>query len=235
MGEMVSFPSNGGTCQGYLAKPAAGSGAGVVVIQEWWGLNENIKSVADRVAAEGYTALAPDLYHGEEAKEPNTAQKLAMSLKMDEAARDMSGAIDYLLGLDAVQPKKIGAVGFCLGGGLALFLASLKPVDAAVSYYGVLMGAQPDFTKVQGAVQGHYAELDDFASPDSARALEKQLRDLGKEADFHIYPGTTHAFAHKLFDTDIDAQKLGLPMEYNPEAAQTAWTRTLDFFGKHLR
>jgi carboxymethylenebutenolidase len=136
---------------------------------------------------------------------------------------------------NAVEPKRVGAVGFCLGGGLALFLASLKPIDAAVSFYGVLMGAQPDLNAVKGAVQGHYADHDDFASPESARALEQQLKDAGKEAEFFIYDNTTHAFAHQLFETDIDAAKTGLPFSYNDEAAKAAWQRTLDFFNKHLR
>ena len=233
-GEMFTFPSNGGQAQGYLATPAAGQGPGVIVIQEWYGLNTNIKSVADRLANEGYVALAPDLYHGKEAKEPDTAQKLMMAMKMDQAARDMSGAVDYLKGHETVEPKKIGSVGFCLGGGLSLFLATIKPIDAAVSYYGVL-GAQPDFSKVQGAVLGHYAENDAFATPDSARALEKQLRDLGKDAEFHIYEGATHAFAHELFESDLDVNvELPFPYSYDEQAARTSWRRTLDFFRKHL-
>ncbi|MEX2238553.1 MAG: dienelactone hydrolase family protein [Dehalococcoidia bacterium] len=232
-GQMVSFPSNGTQGQGYLATPDSGKGAGVVVIQEWWGLNQNIKSVAERLAGEGYVALAPDLYKGQEAKEPDTAQKLMMAMKMDEAARDLSGAVDYLLGHEAVEPTKIGSIGFCLGGGLSLYLATLKPIDAAVSYYGVL-GAQPDFSQVKGAVLGHYAEHDDFASPDSARALEKKLKELGKDAEFHVYPHTTHGFAHEFFETDIDTEKMGLPMRYSNEAAEISWQRTLDFFRKHL-
>jgi carboxymethylenebutenolidase len=234
-GEMVTYPSNGGEGQGYLATPASGKGPGVVVIQEWWGLNKNIKNVADRLAGEGYVALAPDLYHGEEAKEPGTAQKLMMAMKMDQAAKDMSGAVDYLRGHEAVEPKKIGSVGFCLGGGLSLYLASLRPVDAAVSYYGVLPGAQPDFSKLQGAVLGHYAENDDFASPESARALEKQLKDLGKDVEMHIYPGTTHAFSHELFESDLTPERTGMPVRYSENASQTAWQRTLDFFSKHLK
>jgi carboxymethylenebutenolidase len=234
-GEMVSFPSNGGEAPGYLATPGSGKGAGVVVIQEWYGLNANIKSVADKLASEGYVALAPDLYHGQEAKEPDTAQKLMMAMKMDEAAKDMSGAVDYLLKNAAVEPKKIGSVGFCLGGGLSLFLATIKPIDAAVSYYGVV-GAQPDFSKVQGAVLGHYAENDPFASPEVARSLEKQLKDHGKDAEFHIYEGATHAFAHEMFESELDPNvKLPFPYSYDEEAARTSWKRTLDFFKDRLR
>jgi carboxymethylenebutenolidase len=111
--QMVTFPSNGGTAEGYLATPAAGSGPGMIVIQEWWGLNDNIKDIANRFAAEGFVALAPDLYHGQITAEPDEAGKLMMAMKMDQAAKDMSGAYDYL----KQRPEcsgKVGSVGFCL-------------------------------------------------------------------------------------------------------------------------
>jgi len=223
-GEMVRFPSNGREAEGYLATPVSGSGPGVIVIQEWWGLVPHIKDICDRLAGEGFVALAPDLYHGATTTEPDEAGKLMMALKMDQAANDMSGAVDYLAGLDAATGDTIGSVGYCLGGGLSLFLASLKPqIGACVVYYGVLPGAQPDLSKIQGPVLGHFAENDQFASPASARELESSLRSLGKEVEFHVYPGTDHAFFN---DTRPDV--------YKAEAATLSWERTLAFYRQHL-
>lgn len=223
-GEMVRFPSNGQEAEGYLARPASGRGPGVVVIQEWWGLVPNIKDICDRFAGEGFVALAPDLYHGATTTEPDEAGKLMMSMKMDQVAKDMSGAVDYLKGLDAATGDKVGSVGYCMGGGLALYLASLKPdIGACVIYYGVLPGVQPDLAKVQAAVLGHYAGNDEWASPAAARALEEQLKAAGRQVDFHIYPGTAHAFFN-------DAR----PDVYNAEAAQLSWERTLAFYRQHL-
>jgi carboxymethylenebutenolidase len=221
---MVRFESNGQEAEGYLAKPASGSGPGVVVIQEWWGLVPHIKDVCDRLAGEGFVALAPDLFHGASTTEPDEAGKLMMGMKIDEAAKDMSGAVDYLVGLDAASGDKVGSVGYCMGGGLSLYLASLKPqVGACVVYYGALPGAQPDLAQIQEAVLGHYAENDQWASPATARDLESQLTSLGKQAEFHIYPGTEHAFFN---DTRPDV--------YNAEAAKLSWERTLAFFRQHL-
>ncbi|MBI4571239.1 MAG: dienelactone hydrolase family protein [Chloroflexi bacterium] len=224
MGEMVKFPSNGQQCDGYLAKPSSGSGPGVVVIQEWWGLNPNIKDIANRFAGEGFVALAPDLYHGQIADEPDGATKLMMALKMDQAAKDMAGAVDYLAGLTAATGVKLGCVGYCLGGGLSLYLASLKPqIGACVIYYGVLPGAQPDLAKVQAAILGHYAENDQFASPAAARDLEGKLKAAGKQVGFHTYGGTQHGFFN---DTRPEA--------YHAEAAKLSWERTLAFYREHL-
>ena len=224
VGEMVRFASNGQQSEGYLAKPASGSGPGVVVIQEYWGLVPHIKDVCDRLAKDGFVALAPDLYHGATTAEPDEAGKLMMALKVDQAAKDMSGAVDYLAGLDAATGGKAGCVGYCMGGGLSLYLAGLKPqIGACVVYYGVLPGAQPDLSRIQGAVLGHFAENDQWASPASARELESKLKSLGKEVEFYIYPGTDHAFFN---DTRPDA--------YNAEAATLSWDRTLAFFRRHL-
>lgn len=226
-GEMVSFPSNGHTAEGYLAKPASGTGPGVVVIQEWWGLVPWIKEMADRLASEGYVALAPDLYHGETTKEPDDAQKLMMSMKMDEAAKEMSGAYDYLKNSGATNGK-VGSVGFCLGGGLSLFIATLRPIDACVVYYGVLPGVQPDLSKLAGPVLGHYAENDGWASPDAAHALEQQIRDAGKQVEFHIYPNAKHAF----MNPNPEVLKAG--GDYNEAAAKQSWERTLAFYKQYL-
>jgi carboxymethylenebutenolidase len=227
MGQMVEFSSNGGTVPAYLAMHEAGAGPGIVVIQEWWGLVDHIKDVCDRFAAEGFTALAPDLYHGEKATEPDEAGKLMMAMNIEGAARDMAGAIDYLLAHDSVRGHQVGVVGYCMGGGLALWLATLRPeqIAATVVFYGVIPwdAAQPDSTKLQAAVLGHYAENDDFASPAAVAALEKRLKDLDKEVAFHIYPNTQHAFFN---DTR--------PEVYNEDAARQAWVRTLEFLREKL-
>ena len=223
-GEMVKFPSNGQEAEGYLAKPASGSGPGVVVIQEWWGLVPHIKDICDRLAGEGFVALAPDLYHGKETSEPDEATKLMMGMNIDEAAKDMSGAVDYLVGLGAATGDKVGCVGYCLGGGLSLYLAGLKSqIGACVIYYGVLPGTQTGLANVQAPVLGHYAENDQAAGPRAARALEEELKSLGKQVEFHIYPGTEHAFFN-------DSR----PDVYNAEASKQSWDGTLAFFRRHL-
>jgi len=187
MGELVTFKSNGTNGQGYLAD---GGGPGVIVIQEWWGLVPHIKAVADRFAAEGFTALAPDLYHGEAASEPDEAGKLMMALKLDKAGKDLSGAVDFLQ--EHTGRAKVGVVGYCMGGGLTLTLACQRPdaVAAAAPYYGVIPwpDAQPNWDALAAVVEGHYAENDAFASP------EADLKARGKRATFHVYPGTHHAF-----------------------------------------
>ncbi len=225
MGEMIEFPSNGSTGQGYLAVPENGMGPGVVVIQEWWGLVPHIKAVCDRLAAEGFVALGPDLYHGKATTEPDEAGKAAMALKFDTAAHDLSGAVDELKRRSSSD--KVGVVGFCMGGGLALVLACLRPdaVAACVPFYGVILwpDAQPDYSKLSAAVLGHYAELDGFFTPAAVGELQDQLRELGKEAQFHIYEGTDHAFFN---DTR--------PEVYNAAAAQAAWERTIPFLRDRL-
>lgn len=223
-GELVTFPSNGGQGQGYLAKPASGKGPGVVVIQEWWGLNDNIKSIADRLAGEGFVALAPDLYNGQVTKEPDEAMKLMMAMKIEQAAKEISGAVDYLIASDATSGSKVGSVGFCMGGGLSLYLATLKPqVGACVIYYGVVPGVQPDLSKIEGAVLGHYADHDDWANADTVNDLKKKLQSLGKDVEFYTYANTQHGFFN---DTRPEA--------HAPEASKLSWERTLAFYRKHL-
>lgn len=222
MGKMVDFPTDGPVCHGYLATPS-GNGPGVVVIQEWWGLVDHIKDVADRFAAEGFVALAPDLYSGKATKEPDEAAKLMMDLKLEKAASDLSGAVKLLGDHDKVQPKKIGCVGFCMGGALSLTLATLAPVDASVTYYGVPAQTEPDYGNLKGPVLGHFAEHDGWASPDAAKALIEKVESKGRSIEIHTYPGTEHAFFN---DTR--------PEVYKPDAAKVSWERTLSFFREHL-
>jgi carboxymethylenebutenolidase len=226
MGEMVEFASNGSTVGGYLATPEVGAGPGLIVIQEWWGLVDHIKDVCDRFAAEGFTALAPDLYHGQTTTEPDEAGKLAMSLDYEGAARDLSGAVDYLTAHESVRGQGVGVVGFCMGGGLALWLAALRPdeVKAVVSFYGIPRGpAQPDWSRMAATVQGHYGEDDRSIPSEQLAALEAQLREAALDMEIFVYPGSGHAFFN---DTRPEA--------YNEEAARQAWIRTLEFLRKHL-
>ena len=227
MGEMVEFPSNGTTVGGYLAAPEVGAGPGVVVIQEWWGLVDHVKDVCDRLSAEGFTALAPDLYHGASTAEPDEAGKLMMALDIERAARDMAGAVDYLAGHDSVRGQGVGVVGFCMGGGLALWLATLRPdlVRAVVPFYGVIPweAAQPDWSRLQAAVQGHYAENDGSVPPERVAALETQLKDAGADVEMFIYPSTGHGFFN---DTRPEA--------HAEDAARQAWIRALEFLRRHL-
>ncbi len=219
---MVTFRSNGGTAQGYLAD---GGGPGVIVIQEWWGLVPHIRDVADRFAAEGFTALAPDLYGGRSSSEPDEAGKLMMSLNLAQAAKDLSGAVDLLQ--ERTGRTKVGVVGFCMGGGLSLVLACQRPdaVAAAAPFYGVIpwANAQPDWSALTATVEGHYAELDGFFTPAAAQELEGTLRGLGKTATLHVYPGTDHAFFN---DTR--------PEVYDASASATAWDRTLSLLRSQL-
>jgi carboxymethylenebutenolidase len=225
MGEMVEFPSNGQTATGYLATPSSGSGPGVVVLQEWWGLVPHIKDVCDRYAREGFTALAVDLYHGKTTTEPDEAGKLLMELDVPRAARDMGGAVQWLAASDHTTGEGVGVVGYCAGGGLALYLATLRPeVRATVAYYGVIPweSVKPDWSKLNGPVLGHWASRDTFNTRENVEALEKAIRDAGKHVEFYWYDAE-HAFFN---DTR--------PEVYVPDAAQLSWDRTLAFFREYL-
>ncbi|MGI8623611.1 MAG: dienelactone hydrolase family protein [Solirubrobacteraceae bacterium] len=221
----VEFPANGGTASGYLARPAAGRGAGVVVLQEWWGLDDHIRSVCDRLAAEGFFALAPDLYRQDPTTQPDEAEQRMMALSMEEAEKDMLGAADHVAGLDGVTGDTLGAVGFCLGGGLSVWAAAASPrISATVSYYYVMPHGRPDFTQIQGAVLGHFGTADDFVPVDDAKALERELRDAGVDTTFEFYDGAGHAFFN-------DTNRLGT---YDPEAAKRSWERTIAFLHERL-
>lgn len=223
-GQNVEFSSNGGTTTGYLAIPEKGNGPGVVVIQEWWGLVDHIKDVCDRFAAEGYVALAPDLYHGKTTKSPDEAGKLMMALQVDQVEKELRGAVDYLLNHEATTGNKAGIIGFCMGGALALYAATKNSkIGACVVFYGGHPKVKPDLPNLQAPVLGIYAERDTFVTPESVRELEQQLKKLGKSVDVHIYPDVDHAF--------FNDQR---PEVYGEKASQDAWRRTIQFFATHL-
>ncbi|MGH4014560.1 MAG: dienelactone hydrolase family protein [Pseudonocardiaceae bacterium] len=222
----VTFPSNGATAHGYLALPDMGSGPGVVVIQEWWGLTSHVADVADRLAAEGFVALAPDLFGGATTHDATEADRLMQELPVDRAARDLGGAVDYLLDHDAVTGTKVGAVGFCMGGGFVLVLAAQQgdKIGAAVPFYSVLGEEYPSFENLTAALLGHFGAQDEMASPevvgDLAATIEQQS---GQRPDFRFYPAG-HAFFN-------DENLLG---SYNQEQAAKAWEATIAFLRQHL-
>ena len=223
-GKMVEFSSNGGTCAGYLTEPKTGSGQGVIVLQEWWGLVEHIKDVADRFAAEGFTALAPDLYHGDVAKSPDDAGKLMMALNIAETEKDLRGAIDFLLDSNACSSEKIGTVGFCMGGQLSLFAACANhKVGACVIYYGIHPQVLPDIPNLQAPVLGFFGERDANVGPEVARKLESQLQDAGKDVEIHIYEGAGHGFFN---DTREET--------YNEGCAKDTWDRMMALYRQNL-
>jgi carboxymethylenebutenolidase len=222
-GTMVQFESNGGTASGFLSTPAGGRGPGVLVIQEWWGLVGHIKNVGDRFAAEGFTALAPDLYQGQTADEPDAAGKLFMALNVAQAEKDLRGAARYLAAHSSTT--KLGAVGFCMGGQLALFAATINPsIGATVDFYGIHPNVKPDYAKLAGPVLGLFAEKDSYVTPPVARDVDKAIKAAGKSSEIHVYPGVDHAFFN---DERKDV--------YDAAAAADAWRRTLAFFREHLK
>jgi carboxymethylenebutenolidase len=222
-GRMVQFPSNGQTTGGYLALPAAGKGPGVIVIQEWWGLVGHIKAVCDRFAAEGFSALAPDMYHGKTADEPDGAGKLMMALNIAQTEKDLRGAAAYLA--QHSSTAKLGAVGFCMGGQLALFAATLNPsVGACVNFYGIHPNVKPAYANLSGPVLGLFAEKDAYVTPATARQVEADIKAAGKTCEVHIYPGVDHGF----FNDER-------PDVYDKAAATDAWRRTLNHFRTNLR
>jgi carboxymethylenebutenolidase len=226
VGENVSFPSNGGTTDAYLALPESGTGPGVIVIQEWWGLVPHIESLTDRFAAEGFVALAPDFYHGAKTFEPDEATRLLMGLAMDQAAKDIAGAAQYLNTLDA-QIGRVGAVGFCMGGSLALWSAALTDeVVVAVAFYPAIpwerMGLTWERFGGKHAVI-HCSEEDGGSGAAGIQAAKRGIEAAGGEVTLYDYPGSKHAF----FNDDR-------PSVYDAGHAADAWDRTLAVLNAHL-
>ncbi|HET7436714.1 MAG TPA: dienelactone hydrolase family protein, partial [Thermoanaerobaculia bacterium] len=177
MGGRVEFPSNGHTCSGYFAAPSTGKGPAVVVIQEWWGLVPHIESLVDRFAAEGFIAIAPDLFHGKTTKSPDEAGKLLMELDVERAEREIAGAGEYLLQRPECSSSKWGVVGFCMGGALAQYAATKNgsKVGAAVSFYGGFKKVQNDWPNLQAPILLIYGEKDKGVPAETGRELEAKL------------------------------------------------------------
>jgi carboxymethylenebutenolidase len=199
-----------------------------VVIQEWWGLNNQIKGVADKLAAAGYRALVPDLYRGKVALEANEAEHLMTSLNFGDAAgQDVRGAVQHL---KATGSGKAGVTGFCMGGALTLLsVVNVPEADAGVAWYGFPPLEYIDASKIKAPLMGHYA-LDDVPFPIAkVDELEKKLRGANVKFEFHRYKAK-HAFANE----EANSKKLPI-VEYNREAAELAWNRTMEFLGRHLK
>lgn len=223
-GQLIKFPSNSHTTSGYLAIPDGESRfPAVVAIQEWWGLVGHIKDVADRLAAQGFVTLAPDLYHGESASEPDEARKLAMALDRQRAIDEIVAAAKYLKSLEYVSPKRVGVVGWCMGGGLALSAAAHSAeIDAVVCFYGRPLEAA-DTAKLEAPVLGLYGELDTGIPQSIVQTFDKELQKAGTHHYIHTYAGAQHAFFND-----------GRPHSYHAEASADAWGRTLAWFRQHL-
>lgn len=220
---------DGKTLNGYLAEPKAVKNApGVVVIQEWWGLNDQIRGVADKLAGAGYRALVPDLYRGRSALEAKEAEHLMNGLDFaDAAGQDVRGAVQYL---KSTGSKKAGVTGFCMGGALTLLAAVNAPeADAAVAWYGFPPLEYVDASKIKAPLMGHWATQDQFFPIGKVDELEKKLRAANVKFEFHRYDAK-HAFANETADSK------GLPpLKHDAKAAEQAWRRTLDFFAKNLK
>lgn len=221
----VEFQANGATAPGYLAVPDSGSGPATILLQEWWGLEDHIKDVCDRLAGAGFLTLAPDLYRGDTTEQPDEAEQKMMALSMEQVEKDMRGAVDFLAEHEGYDGEGIGSVGFCLGGGLSVWAATANPkVRATVTYYYVMPHGKPDFSKLRGPVLGHFGTADEFVPVDDAKGLEQEMRDAGVDVDFRFYEGAGHAFFN-------DTNRLGT---YDEEAARMSWERTTDFLRRNL-
>lgn len=224
---MIRIPGLGlGDGRAYLSVSATGTGPGVIVLQEWWGLVPHIMDVADRFAAAGFTALAPDLYNGESTQEPDEAATLMQALNIGQTEITLRKSIEILQAHPSVQPTHgVGVIGFCMGGQLALFAACENPaVRATACYYGVHPAVQPNYKGLNGPVLGIFAENDPYVGPAAVKQLDAELNEVGKPHQFVIYPDTQHAFFN---DTRKEV--------YDPEASSDAWRKTLDFFKKQLQ
>jgi carboxymethylenebutenolidase len=224
MGRIVEFAANGRMAEGYLAGNVR-SGPGVVLIHELWGLVGQIKGVADRFAGAGFLVLVPDLYHGKSTDKLDDATKLAMALNIADAARDLSGAVDYLVAQRGDGGTKVGVMGFCMGGQLALFAAMEYPdrIGAVVDFYGLHPAVQIDPERLRVPVLAHFGTRDHLIPDAQARALLERLRAAGTPIEAYHYDA-----GHAFFDETR-------PLVYNPEAAALAWDRTLAFLGRYLR
>lgn len=218
---MAEFEVDGGTATGYLAVPEGGYGPGVLVLHAWWGLTPFFEGVCDRLAAEGFVALAPDRYGGPTARTIDEAMALQRQEDPGRVEAELTAAIDFLGAHDAVTGDGLATLGFSAGAAWALLLSTLKPrqVKAVVTFYG---SWQIDFNDARAAYLGHYAEPDEWEPTEEVRGTEEALRAAGREVTFYTYPDAGHWF----FEQDR-------PDSYNAEAARLAWERTIEFLRAH--
>jgi carboxymethylenebutenolidase len=229
MGKLVSFKrADGSSLEGYLAEPAASeASSAIVVIQEWWGVNDQIRGVADRLATAGYRALVPDLYRGKSTVEAEEAHHLMTQLNFaDAASQDIRGAVQFL----KQDSKKVGATGFCMGGALTLLALCMVPeIDAGVVWYGCPPLEYIDPTKIKVPLQGHWATQDEFFPIATIDQLQTKLGAVEVNFEFHRYLAH-HAFAN---ETAVGPRRIP-QTQYDPVWSQQAWDRAFRFFGRWL-
>lgn len=223
--ETVTYPSGKDTVSGFLVLPdKPGPRPAIIVIHEWWGLNDWVKEETEKLAAEGYVALAVDLYRGKTAADPSEAHELMRALAQDRAVRDLNAAFAYLGTRKEVNKDRIAVIGWCMGGGYALQLAIHQPrVAAVVVNYGALPTDPNDLQQIGGPVLGSFGADDKGITKTDVDAFEASMKKLGHYVDIKIYPGAGHAFENPNNTTG-----------YRPEAAEDAWKRTLAFLHKAL-
>lgn len=229
MGEMISYKRpDGQDAQAYLVDQQDSAAPGIVVIQEWWGLDDEIKGVAEKYSAEGYRVLVPDLYRGKKTLDAKEAEHLAGDLDFaDVAGQDIRGAVQHLKEMGS---QKVGVTGYCMGGALTLLTAVfVSESDANVTWYGYPPLEYIDATKIKAPLLGHWGTQDQFFAIDGVDVLETKLKEAGVDYTFYRYDAK-HAFANE----KSDSRNLP-PLAYSPEAAEQAWQRTLTFFKQHLR
>jgi carboxymethylenebutenolidase len=221
-GNMIEFAANGRNAPGYLSAPSGG-GPGLIVVQEWWGLVDHIRDVADRFAAEGFVVLAPDLYRGDVATSSDEAGHKLIGLDIPSVSAELRAAAQYLQAQPGVTGKKVAVVGFCMGGQLAMLGGCDHPdlIGPTVNFYGIHPKVTLDVEKLGAPVLAHFGKRDDFTPLATSEALVQRIRDAGKDITAHFYD-TQHAFFN---DTR--------PEVYDAEAARLAWTRTLAFLREH--
>jgi carboxymethylenebutenolidase len=226
MSKHIEFTAKTGTCGGELAEPSGGGGAkvgAVVVVQEWHGVTDQIKGKVDRLAREGFLSMAPDLYHGKIATNDADASKMMGELDFGRAVGEIGAAVQWLK-QQARSNGKVGVIGYCMGGALTFAaVANVPGIDCAVPYYGLPDVSKLDLSKVTAPIQAHFAQKDDWASPEKARLLAKELTAKGKSIELHVYDGAGHAFMRETDSTKYDAP-----------SADKAWARTLAFLHAHL-
>jgi carboxymethylenebutenolidase len=224
--ENVQFKSGTDMVNGYLATPAAaGRHGAIIVIHEWWGLNDWVKEQTVKLAGQGYVALAVDLYRGKSASNPDEAHELMRGLPQDRGLRDLQAAYDYLAARPDVDKDRIGVIGWCMGGGYAIQFAIHQPhLAACVVNYGALPTDPEDLARLVTPVLGNFGADDKGITPTDVQAFEKALKKMTRFVDVKIYPGAGHAFENPNNQSG-----------YRPEAAADAWTRTIDFLKKTLK
>ncbi|MGE5127157.1 MAG: dienelactone hydrolase family protein [Betaproteobacteria bacterium] len=225
--QAVTFKSGAEQGMGVLVTPQGrGPFPAVIVIQEWWGLNDWVKQQARALAKEGYVALAVDLYRGKTTDKQEEAHQLMMGLSQDRAVRDLQGAYAFLQSRPDVKKARIGAIGWCMGGRYSLLLATVEPTLAAdVAYYGAPPTDPASIAAIKAPVLGNYGGEDKGPAPDQVKAFEQAMKKAGKAIDVKIYPGAGHAFAN------VNNPWGG----YRKEAAEDAWARSTAFLAKHLK